>query len=330
MSRQSWAQQVLARRQIWGRAPSAHNTQPWVVGVEDESLVIGWDETRHLAVGDPTRRDLMLGLGAVAQSLVIVAADLGHAVEVTWAVQVPSRRAAVVRRVGALDGRLPWTSADLIARRTARSAYRAPWVDPDQVSELAADAQLPAGAGLQVVDPDWVERWLPVADRWVLDGPAGTELARWVRLWPRHPSYTQDGLTDATLGLNRLEALGLRAALTGPVRRVLSRTGAIRLLAASATARPLGTVVMLTAAAGGDRPDLDRPDLDRLGHLGMALLRTWLAAADRGWAVHPLSALIDCPESLAAWPSTAGTPCAIFRLGVPTRPAAISARLSDQ
>ena len=60
----SWAEEVLARREVWGRAPSAHNTQPWVVTVEaggagESSLTVGWDEARHLVQGDATRRDLM-------------------------------------------------------------------------------------------------------------------------------------------------------------------------------------------------------------------------------------------------------------------------------
>jgi hypothetical protein len=325
----NWAAEVVARREVWGRAPSAHNTQPWVVTAEgsgeDRRVAVGWDEARHLADGDPTRRDLLLGLGALVQSLVIVGAEQGSELEVQWRVDVARREAAVLRRVGpvvpAAAG--PWGSAQLLARRTARSAYRQPWVTASQVVEVAGAADLPDGAGLTVVDPAWVERWLGVADRWSLEGPAAAELAQWLRLSPRHPRYRQDGLSDQALELGRVEAVGLRLSTTGPVRRLLSRTGAVALLARVATARPLGTVVALTAPQG-------LPPA-AVGELGSGLLRVWLAAAERGWSAHPLSALLDCPESRAVWPSVGPgddrAPYAVFRLGVAARPAPASARL---
>lgn len=322
----TWADEVVACRAVWGRAPSAHNTQPWVVTAEgagdDARVTVGWDESRHLAHGDPTRRDLMLALGAVTQSLEIVGAEQGLALRTSWCVDVAGRRAAHVLRV---DERQPgdtrWVGADLLARRTARSGYLEPWVSEQEVAGLAAAAGLQDGAGLDIVDPAWVRRWLPVADRWSLEGPAAAELAHWLRLSPGHPRYAVDGLSDQALGLGRVEAAGLRLSMTRPVRGLLSRTGAVRLLARSATARPLGTVVVLTAPSG--------LSLDEIGGLGAALLRVWLAAGGRGWSAHPLSALLDCPESRGAWPSTpAGgrAPYAVFRLGVPSRPPALSAR----
>lgn len=319
----SWADEVLAQEEVWGRAPSAHNTQPWRVrggGDRDgHGIEVGWSEERHLRVGDPTRRDLFLGLGAVVESLVITAADLGHRVEVDWADDpVPSTaRAAVLRRVDGAPGSR-WTGADLLSRRTARSAYRPPWVEAEQVDQLDARADLPTGARLTVVDPRWLRRWLPVADRWSLEGPAAAELADWLRLSPGHPRLDQDGLSAACLELSRVEAAALRLALARPVRPLLARSGAMRLIARSATAHPWGTVVALHGP-----PDLAP---QQVGELGRALLRVWLAAAQQGWSSHPLSALLDCPRTARAWPGL--PPVAVFRLGIPTRPAARSARLS--
>jgi hypothetical protein len=45
------------------RAPSAHNTQPWVLRYHDTSAEIGWDPACTLPAGDPTGRDLRLSLG---------------------------------------------------------------------------------------------------------------------------------------------------------------------------------------------------------------------------------------------------------------------------
>lgn len=319
----TWSQQLVARSAVWGRAPSAHNTQPWVVQVDPEAdaLRLRWDEQRHLRVGDPTRRDLMLGLGCVAESIRLVGAELGHRLEVAWDVDLPATSAGVVRRVGDTLEPEPWGTKDLLSRRTARSAYRSPWVSAEEVTALAGRARVPSGLGLDPVDPDWVERWLPIADRWVLEGPAARELGDWIRLNARHPRYDQDGLTDRTLGLSRVEAAIFGAALRAPVRAVLSWTRAMRLLAASATARPLGSVVALTATT----PTLPGSP-EAVAEAGQALLRVWLAAADAQWSAHPVSALLDCPASLASWPDPGRAPLAIFRLGHATEPAPASSR----
>lgn len=326
----SWADEVASRRDLWGRAPSAHNAQPWIVTSDADRLVVGWDEARHLPTGDPTRRDLLLSLGCVVEALVITAGHLGHAVTIEWDVDVEACRAAVLR--AEVSGALPpWTATDLLARRTARSGYREPPLTAGEVEGLAAELDLPTDIALEVVPPAWVERWLPVADEWVLAGPAAGELAGWMRLSRRHARYEQDGLSDEALGLSRIEAVGLGLALRRPVHGLLRRLRITRLMAARATARPLGAVVALTAPAG--------LALTGVGELGRALLRVWLAARRRDWSAHPLSALLDCPASAAAWgrgtewPTTTSTadhaPYAVFRLGVPTTPPPGSARLGQ-
>src|SRR6185437_13135178 len=49
-------------------APSAHNTQPWQVERDGELVNVLRDESRHLAHGDPLRRDQTLGLGAFCEA----------------------------------------------------------------------------------------------------------------------------------------------------------------------------------------------------------------------------------------------------------------------
>jgi len=307
----------MARRDVWGRAPSAHNTQPGLVVADGDSLRVGWDDDRRLHVGDPTRRDLMLSLGAVVEALVITSAELGHAVDVSWDVEVAARSAATLTRIDGTPATM-WSVADVTERRTARSAYEAPFVDDAKVAQVAAHA----GARLDIFPPDLVARLLAAADRWTFDGPGVAELATWLRLSPRHPRYLEDGLSDRAMELTRLQAVGLRLALRRPVLAVLRRTGGTRLLAATATARPLGTVVAL---AGPER--LDPADV---AEHGRTLFRLWLAAGRAGLSCHPLSQLLDCPTTASALPVRAGEQVlAVFRLGRPRRQAPRSARLSD-
>ncbi|GAA1157584.1 hypothetical protein [Ornithinicoccus hortensis] len=345
------AQRVLARSADWGRAPSAHNTQPWEVTADGpDTLRLGWHADRVLEVGDPTRRDLFLSLGCVAEALAIVAADLGLELRLVPAVDRASRIAAVatlhprpdVSSVGdptppdasSVGEGLPpdapsggdarFTVPELVARRTARGRYADPPVTREEVASVAGAAGLADGVRLDVLPDDLVRATLLRADRWTFEGPATGELRDWLRLDPGDPRYVLDGLSDVAMGLNRWESAGLRLALRPTPLAVLRRTGLSRALARSATTRPVGTVVALTAPTG-------LPDEAVLA-LGRDLLRTWLAAGRSGLSAHPLSQLLDCPATEDQVSQAAGggrSPYAVFRLGRPAQRPARSHRLTD-
>lgn len=64
------------------RAPSVHNSQPWLWKVGDRSLHLFADRGRHLPQTDPDARDLMLSCGAALNHCVIALAALGWAAKV--------------------------------------------------------------------------------------------------------------------------------------------------------------------------------------------------------------------------------------------------------
>ena len=53
------------------RAPSVHNTQPWLWRIGRGSVELHADWTRHLAATDPDRRDLLLSCGAALHHLLV-------------------------------------------------------------------------------------------------------------------------------------------------------------------------------------------------------------------------------------------------------------------
>lgn len=355
------AQDLLDRQADWGRASSAHNTQPWLVRSRgSDTLELGWHADRVLQVGDPTRRDLMLSLGCVAEALSITASELGFAASVQWEVDRAARHAGRMTlaqsamsgetlpghaprvetpgetstsRTGAAD--VVFTVAELRARRTARGPYAEPAIDATVVRGIARDAGLPGGGSMSGDDdsPDevnltilpaaLVEQALGLADRWTFDGPATGELRAWLRLDPQHPRYHLDGLSDKALELARWEAIGLGLALRPGPLAVLRTTRLTTALAAASTARPRGAVVALTAPAGLDD--------DATCDLGRQLLRVWLVAARHGLSTHPLSQLLDCPESAALVAGHFGSgrsAYAVFRAGRPETAPVRSARLT--
>nr|MDT0660938.1 hypothetical protein [Micromonospora sp. DSM 115978] len=300
-----WVARLREREELVRRAPSAHNTQPWTIAYAADHVDVGWDPAYALPAADPTRRDLYLGIGAFVETCLIVAADAGLAVDAV----VTDDRVRLIATPNPYP--TAFTAGDVEARRVARGPY--------------APGQLPAAvlAGLEpglchlpardlAVD-------LTVADRWLFGEPAVTaELRDWLRLSPSHPRYHLDGLTDRALALSRTEAVLLDGALRSyPMGRFL---GLPALLAAGGRSvlRYDGSVLVLV---GGHR---EPPAL--IG-AGRRLLRSWLALARHGLAVHPLSQLIDCPTTAARLAERVGAPpLAVFRVGRPLTDPVRSAR----
>jgi hypothetical protein len=290
----TWVEQLRAQEAAFRRAPSAHNTQPWTLDYRTDEVVIGIDPARSLPFSDPGGRDLALGLGAFVESCLIVAADLGLAVTCDL---TDTRRIRLIPATTRYA--TEFTTSDVESRRVARGRY-----EPGPVDVAGLEPGI-----VQVPSRD-LARDLTVADRWMFGTPAvAGELRQWLRLDPRDPRYHRDGLTDRALALNRLEArmlgAGLRLGLTGPLAA-----------AGRGLLRYDGSVLVLT----------DRGEEPRCA--GRRLLRTWLTLARRGLAVHPLSQLIDCPETAERLAARVGaTPLAVFRTGKPLQEPTRSARL---
>ena len=318
------AWQVAMRRlepDAW-RAPSAHNTQPWVARPVAGGIEVGWDPARCLPAGDPAGRDLRLSLGAFIEVYLIAAAGAGLATGWEPDFDAGARRAG--RLVPALAPyRTPFPVEDVRRRRTNRGPYDASRLPDEVAGRLAADA---AGAGgtLHHLRGGDVAGLLPDADRHLYGTPAiAAELREWLRLTPRHPRYDEDGLTDTALGLGAAEVMGLRAALSPAAYPLLRRAGLARLLAATSP-RLLGGDQSVLVLEGGTGP------AEQI-ELGRSLVRQWLLLSGAGYSAHPLSQLIDFDATRARLAGLAGAEhparlLAVFRAGKATGAAPRSAR----
>lgn len=64
-------------------APSGHNAQPWVVRIlEPKHWVIGSNKKRWLPAVDPENREMLLGIGAFLENMVLAAGTFGYSVDV--------------------------------------------------------------------------------------------------------------------------------------------------------------------------------------------------------------------------------------------------------
>jgi hypothetical protein len=292
--------------QLW-RAPSAHNTQPWVLEYGSGLIELAYDPERSLPVGDPTQRDLLLSLGAFVETVLIVAAHEGIGLGFEPAFERGRHR--VGRFVAAAEPyRTPFTADDVARRQTSRLPYAPERLSADALAE--ARSQVDGGAELhELATVDLVEL-VEEADAHLYGSPEIVgELRDWLRLSPRDPRYELDGLSYECLALSRLEAAAVGILLRPVPYRVARGLGLHRRFGASTAAllEREGSALVLTGEAGAE---------DVMVEHGRSLHRVWLALARHGLYTHPLSQILDCSATerrLAA--QTGMRPLAVFRAG---------------
>jgi hypothetical protein len=104
-------------------APSGHNTQPWTVRIlEPKHWVIGSDKKRGLPTVDPENRELLLGIGAFIENLVIAAGTFGYEVDIQIMAKNPSD--SDIADIRLKKGKtVDFPLEKIRKRRTVRSGY---------------------------------------------------------------------------------------------------------------------------------------------------------------------------------------------------------------
>lgn len=164
------------------RAPSVHNTQPWIwrVGKDSLNLYANWD--LHLPNTDPDGRDLLLSCGIVLHHCVVALSALGWQAKVHRRPNLddPDHLAAVEvfpRSPSEADIAL---AAAIPLRRTDRRRY-SPWEVPANYIALMGARAARAGVMLRQVQslPRLQELVAQAAWRHATDRDYLTELTTW-------------------------------------------------------------------------------------------------------------------------------------------------------
>jgi len=308
-------------------APSAHNTQPWrFTSLCDGRIAVHWEPERTLAISDPTRRDLYLSLGAAIESAILGATDPPLAFLASEDERTVGYLQPVETQPGHDDRQL---AASLSSRHTARVAHLPQAVPADVLQTLQEEARR-SGCVLSVQsEPHAICRLARLARQATAaqfaDPAIQEELWHWLRLDPRDPAYRRDGLNAECLNLRGFPLALARLTMVPARMKWLARLGLHHLLALDTewTVRRSASLCLLTT------PSLQR---NAVLQTGRTLIRLWLQADQAGMSTHPISALIDCQQTVAPTLEAFGVhsvfPAAIFRLGA-TPPVARSYRLAS-
>ena len=261
------------------RAPSVHNTQPWLWRAEGRMLELRADRRYQLAATDPTGRDLVISCGAALHQAEVAASALG------WAARVarfpdpsdPDLLACLELRLAAPAPNAPDQLESLERRCTDRRRFTS-WPVPE--AQLARLAHVAHQGGTRAVPlTDVSERFR--AERLVLRAIAQqrahpamvTEQESW------RDRSDSDGMPSSVLpGSAQL-------AITHPQRFTsgdLEDVGADRPIEGSD-----GLIVIFDT----------RDDEHAWLRAGEGLAAMWLAATTSGLSIVPLSQVIEMPEA---------------------------------
>jgi hypothetical protein len=317
---QQWAQVVEAAV----RAPSIHNTQPWLFRGAADRLEVRYDPERALPVLDPTHRQQVISCGVAVEFAVVALRAAGYAAEVD-VVPVPERpdHLATVRVTGRRapaeeDAAL---AAAIAARHTERAAFEDRAVPAELIDQLQADAGV-HGVWLQTVSRTDAElvavALLNRAEEAEQRDPAyRQELEQWLRADATAPDGIpvdavpeEDPATRPSNWLLRDFLVGQRT----PEHRAVPDDDA----PPPAVERP---TVLILGTMGDDRAAWVQA--------GRALGRVLLRATAAGLVASPLTQALDWPATRARMRvqlSLVGHPQMVLRMGWPATPATETGR----
>jgi nitroreductase len=273
-----------------GRAPSAHNTQPWLLRWRGDFLEININENRTLPAVDRSGADLLHALGALLENVVLTLEQQGlePSYEVTESLLAKGPTLTLGWKPTSRPPPDPTLYRMIPIRQTSRLPYSLESLSLEDLDAL--QASVPGSRLVILTDRgaiDDIRRLVAEATgEQLADDPTARELYDWLRFSRADRRWWRDGLNAECMGWKGLESFALRALLAPGVLRRFGPWGLYRMLAAdiekNAPATP--AVGLLTVETDGVAPRIEA---------GRHLQRTWLLAASRGLSTHPISAAVD-------------------------------------
>lgn len=116
------------------KAPSGHNTQPWLFRIHEDCIEIHPDNRKILHVVDSNRREMFISLGCAAENLCIAAKSKGY----TSSVNISEEGIIYIKLQWTRDQKDTLLSGQISKRQTNRSIYNGKQIPEETIRELLA------------------------------------------------------------------------------------------------------------------------------------------------------------------------------------------------
>ena len=239
------------------KAPSGHNTQPWLFKINDSSIEIHPNFERSLPIVDPDNRELFISLGCALENLCIAAYCKGYNSEVTISgdgiitiVLAKNSLASdsLLQEQSALSIRQESNSTrqesndflleQIAVRQTNRSVYNKKKISSDTINLLKT---ISSEDGIKIY---FYENGTPDFDSisgCVLKGNTvqmqdeafRAELKSWMRYNKKHQDKTNDGLSYAVFGAPNLPMFIVKPIMSGYINEKKQNKGDIEKMQSS-------------------------------------------------------------------------------------------------
>lgn len=187
------------------KAPSGHNTQPWLFKVNESNIEIHPNFEKSLPIVDFDNRELFVSLGCATENLCIAASCMGYEASVS-----NNNEGLITIDLTKSDSVLPNSLFEQIAeRQTNRSVYNRNIVPIDTIGILE---RLPYELGTNVRFYKAGTQDFDIISSFVYQGNSvqmqnegfKQELREWMRYNKKHQNETNDGLSYAVFGAPNL------------------------------------------------------------------------------------------------------------------------------
>lgn len=190
------------------KAPSGHNTQPWLFKVLNTAIEIHPDFSKALPVVDADHRELYVSLGCAAENLCVAASEFGFKSTVkikkdkhTY-IQIQLKKEQIFKNV--LFG-------EISKRQTNRSIYQNRIVTDEKLSVLQ---NLPVYEGIHIRYFSNGSHEFEILTEFILQGNTiqmndsafKDELLHWIRFNKFQTGKEQNGLTNTVMGIPSVPA----------------------------------------------------------------------------------------------------------------------------
>jgi len=192
-------------------AGNSHNTQPWTVYVENDSvLFIKVDFSRKLYIVDPDARGLFISMGAFIENLVLSAGSLGYNAEIvlTASHKNDSNVANINLSKTQKNG---YNLSQIERRRTLRTPFQNTEISKNHLNKLIDNNSEIFYYSSSSEEGKYIaEQTLAAYTQQAQDDQAKQELANWMRFLNSDVEKHRDGLTTSGMGITGFSGFFIR------------------------------------------------------------------------------------------------------------------------